>query len=421
MGSRRAEHRRSNYNNGLPDLASSSTTRSRVTTQEPSPVENPSSAAGVATQIEEEEKNEVEENVGGGGASSGFFGCNICFEMAVDPVLTPCGHLFCWPCIYRWLNGGGYHPRKCPVCMGDVISDNVTPIYGRGPDNPRTPAAAADNTDPVRGMPIPPRPSAHRVVTGRTGTTTSERRPRRSSISRHRSSGGGGSGGAGHEVAVAAEAGFRPSPMVDFVGVTTGPLPAYAGIPLEGQAYFQQPLEAGIYFAPITSIHPHHYLSFAPGTTGIPSASTDRNILRHLPPLPSHPQLMQCLLEDARHLYNVGPMARDTPPQQPLLVLGMDDGIHDGLTEMLNILMDEDPLLPPRRAGAPEERGAAAAASRVLTSGHIFQPIPPPEFGFFASSTSSTTATTRRGNTSAAPPRSLGEPTFPPPEKRRRL
>jgi len=34
--------------------------------------------------------------------SSGF-DCNICLENVQDPVVTLCGHLYCWPCIYKWL------------------------------------------------------------------------------------------------------------------------------------------------------------------------------------------------------------------------------------------------------------------------------------------------------------------------------
>mmetsp|Transcript_34685 Transcript_34685/g.59609 ORF Transcript_34685/g.59609 Transcript_34685/m.59609 type:complete len:308 (+) Transcript_34685:113-1036(+) len=32
------------------------------------------------------------------------YSCNVCLEVAVEPVVTQCGHLFCWPCLYRWLN-----------------------------------------------------------------------------------------------------------------------------------------------------------------------------------------------------------------------------------------------------------------------------------------------------------------------------
>lgn len=27
------------------------------------------------------------------------FTCNICFDTPTDPVLTQCGHMFCWSCI----------------------------------------------------------------------------------------------------------------------------------------------------------------------------------------------------------------------------------------------------------------------------------------------------------------------------------
>lgn len=41
---------------------------------------------------------------GGAGPASqevAIFQCNICFETATSPVVTQCGHLFCWPCIHQ--------------------------------------------------------------------------------------------------------------------------------------------------------------------------------------------------------------------------------------------------------------------------------------------------------------------------------
>ena len=29
------------------------------------------------------------------------FECNICFDDPSQPVLSKCGHLYCWPCIYK--------------------------------------------------------------------------------------------------------------------------------------------------------------------------------------------------------------------------------------------------------------------------------------------------------------------------------
>ncbi|KAL2480491.1 RING/U-box superfamily protein [Abeliophyllum distichum] len=87
-----------------------------------------------------------------------FFDCNICLDLAKDPVVTCCGHLFCWPCLYRWLH---HHSdaKECPVCKGEVTVKTVTPIYGRG-NNTRE--AEVDSS-----LKIPLRPQARRVESWR--------------------------------------------------------------------------------------------------------------------------------------------------------------------------------------------------------------------------------------------------------------
>ena len=86
-------------------------------------------------------------------ASASAFECNICMEEASEPVLTQCGHLFCWSCIYTWLQRShrpsGYE-GGCPVCKAEVCVDKVTPIYGRG----------RPQIDPR--SPVPDRPAAQR-------------------------------------------------------------------------------------------------------------------------------------------------------------------------------------------------------------------------------------------------------------------
>ncbi|OMJ18920.1 E3 ubiquitin-protein ligase RNF5 [Smittium culicis] len=64
------------------------------------------------------------------------FTCNICFETASSPVLTVCGHLYCWECLGQWLERN----PTCPVCKAGCERDNVIPVYGRGKEakDPRT-------------------------------------------------------------------------------------------------------------------------------------------------------------------------------------------------------------------------------------------------------------------------------------------
>lgn len=89
---------------------------------------------------------------------AGDFECNICFDLAHDPIVTLCGHLFCWPCLYRWLNHHS-HCQECPVCKALVEEDKLVPLYGRGKTqtDPRS--------KPIPGVEIPRRPMGQRPQT----------------------------------------------------------------------------------------------------------------------------------------------------------------------------------------------------------------------------------------------------------------
>ncbi|KAG0257511.1 hypothetical protein BG011_003922 [Mortierella polycephala] len=63
--------------------------------------------------------------------SNSEFSCNICFDTSMSPVLTLCGHLFCWSCLHQWLEAQRQNPT-CPVCKAGCAQDKVIPIYGRG-------------------------------------------------------------------------------------------------------------------------------------------------------------------------------------------------------------------------------------------------------------------------------------------------
>lgn len=81
----------------------------------------------------------------GGGA----FECNICLDSATNAVVTYCGHLYCWPCLYRWLRTG---QRTCPVCKAGVTESTVIPLYGRGEDREHNRHAHSRTTAPPVGQ-----------------------------------------------------------------------------------------------------------------------------------------------------------------------------------------------------------------------------------------------------------------------------
>lgn len=56
--------------------------------------------------------------------------CPICLEGLQQPVVTRCGHVFCWPCIHEWLR----RSQTCPVCHGQLEERHLIPIYGQGDD-----------------------------------------------------------------------------------------------------------------------------------------------------------------------------------------------------------------------------------------------------------------------------------------------
>lgn len=104
-----------------------------------------------SSKMEEEKKWDA-------GEASGCFDCNICLDSTRDPVVTLCGHLFCWPCIYKWLNhdpNPSISSQPCPVCKSPLTSTALVPLYGRGGfegnshltdlDVPKRPAPATTN------------------------------------------------------------------------------------------------------------------------------------------------------------------------------------------------------------------------------------------------------------------------------------
>ena len=114
------------------------------------------------------------------------FDCNICLEPVTEPVVSRCGHLYCWPCLYRWLQpgmteqerydmgwggfdaGGGTGSngayfgsaslsggrgssarRCCPVCKTECSVRDVVPIYVRESNGNNDGAPVVGSTDDV--------------------------------------------------------------------------------------------------------------------------------------------------------------------------------------------------------------------------------------------------------------------------------
>lgn len=91
------------------------------------------------------------------------FDCGVCLDTASEPVVTFCGHLFCWSCLYRWMHASEA-AALCPICKVPVTEDCIIPLYGRGrtgSNNLRQRGEAATLGPPkdLPGLP-PPRPRA---------------------------------------------------------------------------------------------------------------------------------------------------------------------------------------------------------------------------------------------------------------------
>ncbi len=77
--------------------------------------------------------------------------CNICLDTARDAVISMCGHLFCWPCLHKWIETRP-SSQTCPVCKSAISKEKVIPLYGRN---------CTDKKDPRDK--IPPRPQGQRT------------------------------------------------------------------------------------------------------------------------------------------------------------------------------------------------------------------------------------------------------------------
>lgn len=90
--------------------------------------------------------------------TSACFDCNICLDFASDPVVTLCGHLYCWPCIYEWFHvqSGSDGRLQCPVCKAELSDTSVVPLYGSGKK-----LSESHPDGKPSALKVPPRPPAN--------------------------------------------------------------------------------------------------------------------------------------------------------------------------------------------------------------------------------------------------------------------
>jgi E3 ubiquitin-protein ligase RNF5 len=74
-------------------------------------------------QTQQTEQSEEQENE---------FECNICLDNVSNPVVTICGHLYCWECLDQWLVSKNVQQQACPVCKAALELDKIIPIYSKG-------------------------------------------------------------------------------------------------------------------------------------------------------------------------------------------------------------------------------------------------------------------------------------------------
>lgn len=102
-------------------------------------------------------KGNIDSDKDGPSENDTAFECNICLETARDSVVSMCGHLFCWPCLYQWMYSTDSVTQShdtCPVCKAAISRDKIIPIYGRGGDE-------SNRQDPRDKL--PPRPAGQRT------------------------------------------------------------------------------------------------------------------------------------------------------------------------------------------------------------------------------------------------------------------
>ena len=59
--------------------------------------------------------------------SENFNECPICLSSQKLPIVTKCGHIFCWNCIKKWVEVNG--KMECPSCKNGIKLNEVIKLY----------------------------------------------------------------------------------------------------------------------------------------------------------------------------------------------------------------------------------------------------------------------------------------------------